>query len=75
MSAEAVQLDANYFDERLLTPEVDGFRPTRIGIIDAGSQLLKPIDRRLRELGVDTIILPIDIPADQLLELCDAYVV
>ncbi len=61
--------------EQLGIPERLEPRATRIGIVDVGSQLLKPIDRKIREIGADTIIYPSDVSAETLLENCDAYVV
>lgn len=61
--------------EMLGTPEHDVLRPTMAGIIDLGSQLLKPIDRKLREIGVNTTIYPHDVSPQTLLENCDFVVV
>ncbi len=54
--------------------EIDHERPTRVAIIDAGSQFLKPIDRMLREVGVDTIIYGTDVSPDDVAAECDAVV-
>ncbi len=61
--------------EILANPESLVDRPTRIGIIDLGSQLLKPIDRKIREIGADTIIYSHDVTAEVLINNCDAIVV
>lgn len=42
--------------------------PQRVAILDAGAQYGGLIDRNIRELGVRTVLLPIDTPADKLQE-------
>ncbi len=73
MTGEVTIADVNA--EHLALVEALPERPTCIGIIDAGSQLLKPIDRRIREIGADTIIFKSDVTAEELVEKCDAFVI
>jgi len=47
-------------------PKHDLLSLERVALLDCGAQYTKVIDRRIRELNVDTIILPINVSAEKL---------
>jgi GMP synthase, putative (fragment) len=56
----------------MLSSEINGIlHSEKVAILDAGAQYGKLIDRKVRELSVESVVLPLNTPAKTLLN--DGY--